>query len=107
MTHDHSWGILVEVIWRWGGELVAGAVRDAAALNLEETAWRALQALGVHNDIRGQMRRAHGFIGVKDAPRGSAVDFVSDQWPVTVVVGDGLTEPEPAFALIELGFFID
>ena len=33
-----------------------------------------------------------------------AADFVSDQWPVTVVVGDGLTEANPTFALLELGW---
>ncbi len=86
------------------GTIVAGAVRDAAALNLSEDALAAFWSLGVVNDIRGQLRRAHGFIGVKDAPAGSAMDFVSDLWPVTVSVGDGLTEPAPSFALMGLGW---
>ncbi len=86
--------------------IVAGAVRDAAALNLSEDAWRALQMLGVHTDIRGNLRRGHGFVGVKGAPPGSAADFYADQWPVTVIIGDGLTEPNPAFALLEIGWQI-
>lgn len=86
------------------GTIVAGAVRDAAALNLGEDALAAFRSLGVFNDIRGQLRRAHGFIGVKGAPTGSAMDFVSDSWPVTVSVGDGLTEAAPSFALLGLGW---
>ncbi|MCO6450009.1 MAG: hypothetical protein J5I90_04400, partial [Caldilineales bacterium] len=86
------------------GTIIAGVVRDAAALNLSDEAWQALQSLGVHNDIRGQFRRAHAFVGVKDAPPGSAAGFVSDQWPVTLVIGDGLTEDSPAFALIEMAW---
>ncbi len=86
------------------GTIVAGAVRDAAALNLGEDALAALRSLGVFNDIRGQLRRAHGFIGVTGAPVGSAMDFVSDLWPVTVSVGDGLMEDAPSFALFGLGW---
>ncbi len=88
------------------GTLVAGAVRDAAALSLGEDAWQALQTLGVHNDIRGNLRRAHGFVGVVGAPPGSAADTVSDLWPVTLTVGDGITEPNPSFALVELSWIV-
>ena len=56
------------------------------------------------NDIRGSERRAHGFIGVKDGGAGNAIDFTSDLWPVTATVGDGLTQPTPAFALLELAY---
>lgn len=86
--------------------IVAGAVRDAAALGLGEDAVQALQSLGVQTDIRGSLRRAHSFVGVKGAAAGSAADFYADQWPVTVVIGDGLTEPDPAFGLLEMGWVI-
>ncbi|HEY51902.1 MAG TPA: hypothetical protein G4N94_00395 [Caldilineae bacterium] len=84
------------------GTIVAGAVRDAAALNLQPDAIAALHGLGVQSDIRGHIRRAHGFVGVKGAAPGSAAAATSDLWPVTVTVGDGLTEPTPAFALLEM-----
>ncbi len=84
------------------GAIVAGAVRDAAALNLGQDALDALRSLGVSSDIRGQLRRAHGFIGVKGAAPGTAAEVVSDLWPVTVSVGDGLTGPMPSFALLNL-----
>lgn len=89
------------------GSIVAGAVRDAAALNLGEDAWQALQTLGVHNDIHGSLRRAHAFVGVKGDAPGSAAGSVSDQWPVTVVIGDGLTEDTPTFALSKLEWTLE
>ena len=86
------------------GTIVAGAVRDAAALSLEKDAWQALQTLGVHNNISGNVRRAHSFVGVKGALSGFAADSISDLWPVTLTIGDGITEPDPSFALLELGW---
>jgi len=84
------------------GVIVAGAVRDAAALGLGDDAIAALRSLGVATDIRGGLRRAHGFIGVKGAAPESALEAASEAWPVTLAVGDGLTEPNPAFALAAL-----
>ncbi|MDW8268422.1 MAG: interleukin-like EMT inducer domain-containing protein [Anaerolineae bacterium] len=86
------------------GVIVAGAVRDAAALNLGEDAVQALRRLGVVGDIRGHLRRAHAFIGVKGAAAGTAAEVTSDLWPATVAVGDGLTEPRPTLALLGLGW---
>ncbi len=84
------------------GVIVAGAVRDAAALSLGEDAVGALRSLGVEDDIRGQLRRAHAFIGVKGAAPGTALSQTSDLWPATVVAGQGFTAPTPGFALLKL-----
>ena len=84
--------------------IVAGAVRDAAALSLGDDAIAALRSLGVEDDIRGQLRRAHAFVGVKGATPGSALSQTSDLWPVTLVVGQGFTAPTPAFALVGLSW---
>ncbi len=84
------------------GIIVAGAVRDAASLNLGDDAIAALRSLGVQDDIRGELRRDHAFVGVKGAAPGSAPSVVSDLWPATVVIGQGLTAPTPAFALQRL-----
>ena len=84
------------------GVIVAGAVRDAAALSLGEDAMAALRSLGVSDDIRGQLRRSHAFVGVKGAAPGAALSQTSDLWPVTVVVGQGFTAATPAFALLNL-----
>ncbi|RME80493.1 MAG: hypothetical protein D6775_16015 [Caldilineae bacterium] len=89
------------------GTIVAGAVRDAAALSLGDDAVRALQQVGVQNDIRGSLRRAHAFVGVKGMAPGTAAEAVSDLWPVSVVVGDGLTEVHPTFALLALGWVLE
>ncbi len=86
------------------GVIVAGAVRDAAALNLGEDAVQALRRLGVVGDIRGHLRRAHAFVGVKGAAAGTAAEVTSDLWPATVAIGEGLTEPEPTLALLGLGW---
>ncbi len=87
------------------GAIVAGAVRDAAALSLTDEAWQALTTLGVRHDIRGHLRRGHAFVGVKGAAPtpGPAADFVSDAWPVTLAIGDGFSEPAPTFGLMALG----
>ena len=86
------------------GVIVAGAVRDAASLSLGEDAVAALRSLGVADDIRGELRRDHAFVGVRGAAPGSAPSAVSDLWPSTVVIGQGLTTPTPAFALLHLSW---
>lgn len=89
------------------GVIVAGAVRDAAALNLGEDAVQALRRLGVVGDIRGHLRRAHAFVGVKGAAPGTAAEVISDLWPATVAVGDGLMESRPTLALLGLAWESD
>ena len=84
------------------GAMVAGAVRDAAALSLGEDAVQALHTLGVVDDVRGHLRRAHGFVGVKGAAPGTALSQVSDLWPVTVVVGQGFTAATPTLGLMRV-----
>ncbi len=89
------------------GVIVAGAVRDAAALSLGEDALQSLRSLGVQTDIRGSLRQAHAFVGVKGAVPGAAIEATADGWPAMVVVGDGLTEPDPAFALVGMGWLTE
>ncbi len=86
------------------GIIVAGAVRDAAALSLDDDAIAALQSVGVKDDIRGHLRRAHAFVGVAGALPGAAASVTSDLWPAAIVIGDGLTAPAPAFALLHLSW---
>ena len=86
------------------GAIVMGVVRDAAALNLSDAAVQALHQIGVTNDIRGELRRAHAFVGVKGAAAGTALEAVADDWPLTLHVGEGLTAPQPSVALLRLSW---
>jgi hypothetical protein len=66
--------------------IVAGAVKDEGSGHLDETAIRALRAVGVQGDLRGRFRESHGFVGVKGAPPGSALEGLGPR-RVTLVVG--------------------
>jgi hypothetical protein len=56
------------------GSVVAGSIKDEASSNLDEPAVRALRTVGVREDLRGRYRESHGFVGVKGAPPGSALE---------------------------------
>jgi hypothetical protein len=85
------------------GTVVAGAVKDEASGRLDETAVHALRTLGVRGDLRGRFRESHGFVGVKGAPAGSALEGLGPR-RVTLAVGDA--HPEAVGALgIELTTF--
>jgi hypothetical protein len=81
------------------GTIVLGAVKDEASGRLHADAVGALATLGVRGDLRGRYRESHAFIGVKGAPRGSAVEALGPR-PVEVRVG----EPDAPFGLELLEF---
>ena len=65
---------------------MAGAVKDEGSERLDERAIRALRTLGVLGDLRGRFRESHGFVGVKGAPVGSALEVMGAR-RVTLAVG--------------------
>jgi hypothetical protein len=69
------------------GTIVAGAVKDEASGRLDEAAIRALRAVGARGDLRGRFRESHGFVGVKGAPAGSALERAGPE-RVTLAVGE-------------------
>jgi hypothetical protein len=78
------------------GTVVAGAVRDEGSAALTGDAVQALRSLGVAGDLRGHLREAHAFVGVKGAPPGTALEARGDR-PLELVVGR--PERELGFAL--------
>lgn len=82
------------------GALVAGAVRDEAAMNLGQEAIDALREVGVKTDLRGYFRWSHAFIGRVGAVD-SAQEAVDGVRPAQVSVGLPLSAPQIAVALFE------
>ena len=56
------------------GTIVMGAVSDEGSAELGADAVAALGTLGVQTDMRGRFRESHAFVGVKGAPRGTALE---------------------------------
>lgn len=81
------------------GMLVLGVVNDEASLRLTEEAVQALQTLGVREDLRGKFRWGHAFLGAKGAAPGEALESTGLLRPVSLAVGQALTEPRVAGAL--------
>jgi hypothetical protein len=80
------------------GTIVMGAVGDEASAELGDDAVAALGTLGVQVDLRGRFRESHAFVGVKGAPRGTALEAAGPE-PVELRVG---SPDDPAgFALTE------
>jgi hypothetical protein len=86
------------------GKIVAVAVEDEASLHLTEDAVKALGTLGAREDLRDLFRWEHAIIGVKDAEPGQALEATGLLRPVSVRVGQGLTEPRAAAAFDYVGF---
>ncbi len=84
------------------GTLVAGAVRDEAAMNLGQEAINALRAVGVSADLRGHFRWGHAFIGQVGGPVGSAVEALDAIRPAQVSFGLPLSAPQIALGLFEV-----
>jgi len=80
------------------GSIVAVAAADEASRLLEQPAVTALQEIGAVGDMRGKFRWGHAIIGVQGAPPGTALEALDWMRPVSLVVGEGLTEPEAAAA---------
>jgi hypothetical protein len=86
------------------GRIVAVAVEDEASLSLTEDAVLALQTIGAEVDLRGMFRWAHVVIGVKGAEPGQALEASRLVRPVSVRVGQGITEPSVAAAFDSVRF---
>ncbi|TKJ31041.1 MAG: hypothetical protein CEE40_03035 [Chloroflexi bacterium B3_Chlor] len=86
------------------GKIVAVAVEDEASLHLTEEAVRALGSIGATGDLRGRFRWEHAVIGVKGAIPGQALERMGVLQPVSVGVGQGLTEPTAAAAFDHIIF---
>ncbi len=84
------------------GQIVAGAVADEASLRLTEEAVAALLRLGASGDLRERFRWGHAFVGVVDSPPGTAQEALGWLRPISLSVGDGLTEAQVAAALAEV-----
>ncbi|HHW87980.1 MAG TPA: hypothetical protein GX400_17465 [Chloroflexi bacterium] len=69
------------------GTIIAGAVNDEASLKLDEAAVKALQTVGVMQDLRGRLRWSHAFVGAVGAPVGAAVEASALLQPASVTVG--------------------
>ncbi|MBC7222979.1 MAG: hypothetical protein H5T59_01660 [Anaerolineae bacterium] len=81
------------------GMLVLGAVNDEASLRLTEEAVAALRSVGAQVDLQGKFRWGHAFVGVKGAAPGQALEGADLLQPVSLAVGQALTEPHVAGAL--------
>jgi len=80
------------------GMVVAVAVGDEASLHLTEEAVLALRTIGAQEDLRRMFRWGHAVIGIKGAEPGQALEATGLLRPVSVRVGQGLTEPAVAAA---------
>jgi len=81
------------------GQIVLAAVNDEASLLLTEEAVAALRSVGAKEDLRGKFRWGHALIGVKGASPGEAVEGADLLRPVSLAVGQALSEPWVAGAL--------
>jgi hypothetical protein len=81
------------------GEIVAGVAIDDVSAQLQPSAVRALESVGVENDLRFQFRLGHAFIGVKGALPGQALERVDGRFPANVAVGKDVASDRVAFAL--------
>jgi len=80
------------------GTIVMGAVSDEASAELGADAVAALGTLGVQTDMRGRFRESHAFVGVKGAPRGTALEAAG---PHVVELRVGSPDDPAGFALTE------
>lgn len=86
------------------GYLVAVAAADEASRLLSPEAVEALHTIGAGGDLRDHFRWGHAIIGVKGALSGSALEALDWRRPVTLVVGEGATEPYLAAAFSSITF---
>ncbi|MBN1135344.1 MAG: hypothetical protein JXM73_02095 [Anaerolineae bacterium] len=87
------------------GYVVAVAAADEASRLLSPEAVGALHTIGASADLRDRFRWGHAIVGVKGASPGTALEALDWMRPVTLVVGEGVTEPyvAAAFPFITLG----
>ena len=75
------------------GRIVAVAAADEASRLLGQEAVEALRGIGAEGDLREKFRWGHAIIGVQGAAPGTALEAMDWMRPVSVVVGEGATEP--------------
>ena len=86
------------------GHLVAVAVADEASRLLDQAAVDALRGIGATGDLREKFRWGQAIIGVQGAAPGTALEAMGWMRPVTLVAGEGATEPDLAMALATITF---
>jgi hypothetical protein len=86
------------------GRIVAVAAADEASRLLGQEAVDALHGIGATGDLRNKTRWGQAIIGVQGALPGTALEASDWMRPVTVLVGDGLTEPFTAAAFAPIVF---
>jgi hypothetical protein len=64
----------------------------------------ALRTIGASGDLRDHFRWGHAIVGVKGAQPGTALEALDWMRPVTLVVGEGATEPHLAAAFPSIAF---
>ena len=86
------------------GHVVLVAAADEASRLLGPEAVDALRSIGASGDLRDHFRWGHAIIGVKGAP-GGALEALDWMRPVSLVAGEGATEPSlaAAFSFITFG----
>jgi hypothetical protein len=87
------------------GYIVAVAVADEASRLLGEDAVAALRGIGATGDLQDKFRWGQAIVGVQGAAPGTALEVLDWMRPVTLVVGEGATEPDlaAAFGTIVVG----
>ncbi len=86
------------------GYVVAVAAADEASRLLGQEAVEALRGIGATGDLRDRFRWGHAILGVQGAAPGTAMEVMDWMRPVTLVVGEGATEPDLAAALSSITF---
>ena len=86
------------------GSVVAVAAADEASRLLDQEAVDALRGIGAAGDLREKFRWGHAIVGVQGATPGTALEALDWMRPVTLVVGEGATEPGLAAALATITF---
>lgn len=86
------------------GTIVAGSIADEASFRLGQEATAALVALGIDESPAGLFRASHAFIGVKGAPRGTAMSQISQLSAVQVGVGQPLESDGISAGLGRIGW---
>ena len=86
------------------GRIIAVAAADEASRLLGAGAVEALRRIGATGDLRDRFRWGHAIIGVQGAATATALEEIGWMRPVTVIAGEGATEPQLAGAFGEIGF---
>ncbi|MCL7453712.1 MAG: hypothetical protein M8467_11770 [Anaerolineae bacterium] len=86
------------------GHLVAVAAADEASRLLGQEAVDALRGIGASGDLREKFRWGHAMVGVQGAAPGTAIESLDWMRPVSIVVGEGATEPFLAVAFDGIRF---